>query len=249
MIKLGAKVSEFSRCGYRIRLISKAVILILWNSIISYILKAKYSMMKKIFFLMGLFIFTSSVAKAEINFAVSLDWLTVDADCIVKGRIISVKQSVTTPKNRTIKLVIIKKLKGGFGNVQDTIEVQNYPGYWEEDKYKNKVVLIFLKIAHENDKDVPYLLLGGGGLSNENALIDIENYGKGFTGDFRVLTSEQAIVDYIDDVIKKTKGLKKGNYIYIKAPYDSEAFKHLYAGSACYIAVPDNLYPNAKKKE
>src|SRR3990172_8686083 len=118
-------------------------------------------------------ILASIILKAEINTAVSIDWLTVDADCIVKGKIISVEveqNNTNSGDMATIKLVLSEKLKGFFvleksikGNVNDTIIIytSNYPPSWNPKAYLGKFVLVFLNVIAKN-ADYLHLLLAKG---------------------------------------------------------------------------------------
>jgi hypothetical protein len=216
----------------------------------------------KTFLTIVLIILASKILKAEINTTVSIDWLTVDADCILRGKVISIKvqQNIANSESMTtIKMIVLsEKLKGGFydpmgrikGNINDTIVFHTpfYSPSWKPEIYQDKVVLVFLKILAEAHNPILFQLISAKN-SYANSIIDLQYKDNNvINGHFNVLKSEKEILEYVSQIVTKTKDLEKGNIACLEVLSDSEANKILYWGSSCYIWVPNNLYPDAKLK-
>lgn len=190
------------------------------------------------------FILQTSILKSEITTAISVDWLSVDADLIVQGQIIEIKEyNSSQGTSAIIKIMVQSVLKG---KCSDTISVQVdfYSSNWGLKKFENKTAILFLK--NILDKDNFYQLLKAQN-SQFYSIINLNSSEiKVFAGNFKVLKTEKEIVEYINQVVIKSSGLKS-TIGCLDVPYESEAHTELYSGSSCYIWVPLSLYPEAKK--
>ena len=183
------------------------------------------------------------ITKAENNFVASIEWLTVDADVIVRGSIIQYEEKTTVTGNQvTIKLSVDSCFKG---MAQGTITIldNNYSAYFKPSFYHDKQVLIFLK--NTSTKRNFHLLKSP--VTNQLCLFDIISAkASAYTGEGKLLLGEKAIVDKVKEVVELTK-LTKGNITCIEPLMESEAYKNLWRGSRVTIYVPDNLFPNSRK--
>jgi hypothetical protein len=197
----------------------------------------------KVIFIIFLLMNSPFISKAENNAVASIEWLTVDADVIVRGSIIQVDEKPTTQGNQvTIKLTVDSCYKG---MAQGTITIidNNYSTFFKLSFYYDKQVLIFLK---STDTKRNFNLLKSP-ISTQLCLFDIISVKTSvYTGEGKILQGEKAILDRVKEVVEITK-LTRGNMACIEPAMESEAYKNLWMGSRVTIYVPDNLYPNSKK--
>jgi hypothetical protein len=187
--------------------------------------------------------FVAVPLRAEINMAASLEWLCVDADVVVKGTVISVKE-IKSDKGIS---AIIRMVKTSVykGQTPDTFEIHTdyYSPNWITKAFKGKSILAFLKYNPDQEKIFHPLKIGN---SQHWSLIELGEKAKGYAGNFKVLKTEKEIIEYIIPVIKETDG-KRGKMYLLDIPYETEAFGDLYSGSSCFLYVPDFMFPKAKK--
>lgn len=195
-------------------------------------------------FVLNFFLITSPIlSKAENNAVASIEWLTVDADVIVRGSIIQVEEKPTSQGNRvTFKLTVDSCYKGMAQGTITIIDI-NYSTNFKPSFYYDKQVLIFLK---STDTKRNFNLLKSP-ISTQLCLFDIISVKISvYTGEGKLLQGEKTILDRIKEVVELTK-LTKGNMACIEPTMESEAYKNLWMGSRVTIYVPDNLFPNSKK--
>ncbi len=146
------------------------------------------------------------------------------ADCYVSATITGIYKG-QEPQNNNI--VIYSRL--------------NWSGSDKWEKQVGRELMVFLKDLG-CDKYCSY-----GIWDDSFGMMDINSPApKALTGDFRMIMKKDTLVSYIKDCVKKLEG-KKAQPYFLEVPYETDAYGALYAGSSCYLIVPDVLYPNAKK--
>lgn len=200
--------------------------------------------MKRLFSLIvfSLVLAQLSADPVEINVGTSLDWLCYDADMIIIGRLTeTVENKKADPYSdylNTNRMNITVLIKGDMS--ADKIQFTTRLPYIGGHQLKNLVgkdILVFLKTSqgHYHAWDAEYAVI---------CLDDPMQHA--FTGEFTCLKNRTEITSYMEETLKKLEG-KTAEPHYLEVPYDSEAHGVLYAGSSCYLIVPNVLYPKARK--
>lgn len=198
--------------------------------------------MKK-YILIFVFLLYALYGKAEINMAASLEWLCVDADVVLKGKVISVIE------NKSVQglsaTITVMKAEVYKGQMPDTFKVMTdyYSPNWLTKSFQEKSMLMFLKYNPDQEKVFHPLKIGS---SQGWSFLELGEKAKAYAGNFKVLKTEKEIIDYILPLIKQTDG-KSGKMHLLEIPYETEAFQDLYSGSSCYLYVPDFMFPKSRK--
>lgn len=203
----------------------------------------KQNRILKVIFYFFLLAQSPLITKAENNAVASIEWLTVDADVIVRGSIIQVEEKPTSKGNQVTIMLKVDSCYKGMAQGTITILDNNYSSYFKPSFYNDKQVLIFLK--NTSTKRIFNLLKSP--VSDQLCLFDIISVKTSvYTGEGKLLQGEKAILDKVKEVVELTK-LTKGNMSCIEPVMESEAYKNLWMGSRVTIYVPDSLFPNSKK--
>lgn len=182
---------------------------------------------------------------AEINTAVSIDWLTTQSDIIVKGKVIDVIETRVDLNNTAKLLITVDSVYKGICTDTITVYIGIITPAWDSKKVLNKKIIIFLSNSFESKNTFELLVEN---IDRFSSIINLEQPDiKVFAGDFRVLKTELEITKYIERVIAKANNIKSAMSYLSITPF-SEAWNELYAGSSCYLYVPASLYPEAKDK-
>ena len=216
-------------------------------------------MRTRLFLLISIFALSLNISKtyAEINFGNSLEWVCSSSDLIVRGTITSVDM-----KGEQV-VCSFEVTEGLFGELKNTAIEFTYTSIQaQNDKVKKMMtggreVLVFLQNKNKADKKAPAEYSP---VHDQNTgffyIIDLTEPGKLLMSakDFKILKTNAEVIKYTKDFIVQLKGFleKKKKYKFKKYLFelvkDSEVFKELYSGSACYLYVPDAFFPNAKEK-
>lgn len=194
-----------------------------------------------------LFSFFSFLFPQEINMANSVEWLCYDANTIALVKVDSYEEKSGKGNNLEwdgiMKATITKQFKGTEPMLK-TITIYTRLAYNFDGKYKNMVGkerIVFLK-DQGCDKYCWYTVA-----DDDRAVVDPQSPGSLLLkGDFTYLKTKGEIEDYVVNCVEKLKG-KIANKHFLEVPYETEAYGALYSGSACYLMVPDIMFPNAKK--
>jgi hypothetical protein len=183
-----------------------------------------------------------------IHIANSIDWLCYDANTIAIIKVESYHEEPLQDKTLSadcyITASITELYKGQKPLIYDHIVVYSRLAYIGLDKWKNlvgKEVLVFLKDLG-CDKHCSYAIMD----DNSGMILPDSPAPKALTGDFKMIMKKDSLINYVKNCIKKLEG-KTAKPYYLEVPFETEAHGALYAGSACYLIVPDILYPKAKK--
>jgi len=206
--------------------------------------------------LLLLFVFSVFTGYSEINIGNSIEWLCADAGLIATGKLKSYSKATTGNNLWICTFETNEILKGTSASPVDFII-----NYIAEDSLKKYVseqttMLIFLK---ENEK--PYK---SNKIKTAWYIMETCNSMPAF---INLLTPQHALVtantftvlNYRDLIISLCRlSLQKiaeyeiqGKSVfmnYLETPFQTEAFELLYAGSKCYLVVPDFMFPESKEQ-
>jgi hypothetical protein len=211
--------------------------------------------MKKISVLLLFLCLSFFNSQAEINIGNSVEWLCADAGMIATGIVSSYTRCTTTGNIWVCTFATVEILRGSTESpVYFTINLT-------EDSLKKYVsqktpLLVFLKenekpfkcknikaswYAMESYNSIPVLI-------NLNSTPKILISGQGFIP----LTGRETILSYTRSILMKLAGyeiLGKTVFMnYLEIPVTTSVFNLLYQGSACYLTVPDFMFPDSKEK-
>jgi hypothetical protein len=172
---------------------------------------------------------------SEINVGDSLDWMTIDSELILKGRVLKADRA-----DRIIKVQEV--LKGEAEGPEIRIRV------WDTWSSADHSLLFFLKKGREKDEAWTLRTASYG-------IVDLEEPARSaITAELKVLRDADQILKRVRSRIQlqkdqpdrykpvpETGGIfwrsLKGRLL-LEVDFESEAWKALYSGSACYLVVP-----------
>jgi hypothetical protein len=171
-------------------------------------------------FLMAL----ATPSAAEINMADSIEWAAADSHAIVVG---VVERTTSRGQAWETELRVIETIKGpSRQRVQLRIHHhgRDTPRRWQTDR---ATLLVFLRADDEGQ-----LAVRGG--PSAPGIYDLARPAPAFTADFDVITTGDALMTTTRAAAKR----KAARSFQLDVPYDSDAFKTLYSGSAVWLYVP-----------
>jgi hypothetical protein len=191
-----------------------------------------------------------TLARAETTVGSSVEWLTCEATVVVVGR---VERIVTTRgpgdvfyDDCTVEVTEIIKGKVEGGRLVfclRTLSAESPAKAWMKSP---EPVLLFLSTSerHGSEKHLDGMLVPTS-LQVPLSVIDLAAPGKYvLDARFRVLADQKAILEtcrkiaaQLADHLKRNPG-GKVEARQLEAPLSSEAWRSLYAGSACYVKAP-----------
>lgn len=214
--------------------------------------------MKRTFLAVALCLAISSVVRAEIMVATSVEWLTCNSEVVVVGKI---KQITTINGAHSViyedcVVEVSEVLKGDIKDKQITFCLRTFSLFPTAKALMNSKdgVLFFLSTskengseAHLNNKLVP---------SSEQfplSIVDLSNPPKNlFNMKFMALTKGEDILRDCRSTLTTLKKYQADNpkqevkRHYLKVPFETDAYKLLYSDSACYLYVPDFMSKESK---
>lgn len=180
---------------------------------------------------------TAGRATAEINVADSLEWMTADADLVVRGPVTAVTRR-PGPGDVVwyeLSVRVDERLKGKAGD-QVTLAIRDLsgldPAAWRaraEDR-----LWFLVSSARRADDDRAYTRAPWALRPGDGATLALDGRTALYTADFAALTARDAILAAIRAAAPGTAT----RAVHVDAPYDSAAFHALYGGSSVWINVP-----------
>jgi hypothetical protein len=211
-------------------------------------------------------LFVPSVAFALINTGESVEWMTVDSELIVRGKVFNVVKSPAPDNDYVFENITVKVsevIKGEYKETTITFQWRTYK--WNDpptSKTWSKDTLFFLiKKASEKESGKSAELWSL--RCNWHGVIDLERPDtSAINADFEVLKKSEDILKCIKERLKVLKSqpqecrhtrfdmdvsvfARQDGFIRLEVPRRTEAYRALYSGSACYLIVP----PDRKYKE
>jgi hypothetical protein len=189
-------------------------------------------------------------ARAEINLADSVEWMTVDARLVVRGKVVGCKDS-KGPGDVVLRDVTVRveeALKGKPAGKTVTVRLWLRGGGragkdWE---VSGRSYLFFLRQGQADDGKE---LEGKVVLREPNqSVIDLKEPGKVYTADMKRAADGNAVMALVrkyaakpalprevgaPNVFKPQQG-----YLRLEVPFDAPIHRDLWAGSVCYLNVP-----------
>lgn len=206
--------------------------------------------------LLLLFVFSLFSASAEINIGNSIEWLCADAGLIATGRLKSYAKAEAGNNLWTCTIETMEILKG---TTESPLEftINNIA----EDSLKKYVseqttLLIFLKESEKpfKNKKVKTSWYIMETINSVPALINLLKPQEGLitAQTFSVLNYRDLIISVCRLCLKKIAEYEiQGETVfmnYLEIPFKTPAYSLLYSGSACYLTVPDFMFPESKEK-
>jgi hypothetical protein len=203
------------------------------------------------------------LARAEIALAESIEWLAASADRVVVGRIVSFKGADpgAQGKNRGLALATVRvaeTLKGAGDKDALCVGLRDVDERRADGWRKDGTDLIFFlgtsiqATSFERRVCNHWPLRGGDALP---FVVPLEKPGNRLLGatTFKVLKQRGAILAAARDALRRLAAAagsppRAAKRYFLEVPFESEVHKVLYSGSACYLYVPDLIFPKAKPK-
>jgi hypothetical protein len=223
---------------------------------ISITLSCNSHKMKKTICLFLIISLTIPFSKAEINTGNSVEWLCADAGMIATG-ILQSHTKCTAGNNTYVCTFLTGEIILGSTASPITFIISNFSDDSLK-KYESQKtpLLIFLK---EFEKNIKCLKSSTSWQVMEcynsmPAMINLDTPHRLLISaqGFLVLSKRETIISYCRIVLKKLAEYQiMGHTVfmnYLKIPYETAVFNLLYQGSACYLMVPDFMFPDSKEK-
>ncbi len=180
---------------------------------------------------------TAGRAHAEINIADSVEWMTADADLVVRGPVTAVTRR-PGPGDVVwyyLTVRVDERLKGKVGD-QVTLIIRDLAGLaptaWRDRGEDRLWFLVDSARRVKDDRD--YARARWALRPGDGATLALDGGTALYTADFAALTARDAILAAVRAAATSTAT----RVIHLDAPYDSPAFRGLYGGSAVWINVP-----------
>lgn len=193
--------------------------------------------------------FHAVIVRAEIMIVDSLEWEVADSPPIVQARVADLTESRGRNQviYRDLKLADVKVLKGDAKpeNLALRLRVLGDDPLGKSCKTSGDTYIFFLEPGKkENDSEMG----GYWVLRDREAFIDLDHPARVYTAAMK----EETARDEILKIISAYKDWKKDatpvgapnifkpqrEYVRMEIMFDSPIYKHIFAGSACYINVP-----------
>ena len=211
--------------------------------------------MNKLLLLLSAFLMPlgSTSKDDEINIAKSIEWLCAESEIIVTAEITSMiptKGKRNTPLLSTT-IEVEETIKGTDVDKTLYISIPDHYQHFSKRYQKGATYLFFLNTSIEaygfeghsyhtwplmDDALDPYA-------------INLEDIGTRMLGGYTKtrINDRDKLIRYCKRAIEELSKCENPEQVFLDLPWESEAFKTLYQGSACYLIVPDCLFPEAKK--
>ena len=178
-------------------------------------------------------------AAAEINAADSLEWMTADAELVVRGRVTAVT-SRPGPGSVVwyVATIGVTEVVKGKAPRRVTVAIRELgrddPRVWMAKRQDRLWFLVAGARRADEDRDyrrAPFALRPGDGASLLLAA----------AGGDRAYTASFAVLDRADDLLAVARAAASSTATrahHVDVPYDAPAFQALYAGSSVWLWVP-----------
>jgi hypothetical protein len=208
-----------------------------------------------------LFFTVPVIAHAEIVSTDSVEWMTVDCELVVKGKVAGVVKSPGEGDQvyEDVTVSISEVLKSDYKGTTVAFRWMTYKGKkhktasnWQKSKHE----MLFFLIKGDPKKEKGSYKDRWTLRTSRTAVIDLDNPGKSaITADFKKLEESKdvlkavrarvALIKQSDPKLKKHEvgrepsvfGPQKG-FVRLDVPAFSQAWEAVYADSACYLIVP-----------
>ena len=221
----------------------------------------KHTTMKNMLILLALCALAPAL-KAKIAIANSIEWLTVDADHIITGKL-TITGTTKGKGNSVLTLCVLEetgRIKSSDTTKRKTwhFAVADYHARGLEE-LKDKEVLIFLRGTVEafSSNGKTYNLWPMDAPQSQPAIIDLSAPGtRAMTArGFKVLKKKEEILEHCSYALEKLKEYKSKHpeQVHFKeakldVPFENEVSDVLYSGSVCYLIVPKFMFTEAKEE-
>ncbi|MBI2335135.1 MAG: hypothetical protein HYU97_00010 [Deltaproteobacteria bacterium] len=192
---------------------------------------------------------------AEIALVDSLEWITLDAELIVRGKVKKnspAKSNSIQSRNSKFSPVHFQVFETLKGNVVS--EIQFEAGYLKEvlEKWgsEGSDVLVFLKqIDFQKSASGKVWAVRSGEFPNAINLDWLktrpEIHFNIFNTAMQAIKNREQVIQLVKDTLVQWKDIKSIQRASVDVPYKTELFKRYYSGSSVYLIVP--LSPQLQK--
>lgn len=218
-------------------------------------------------FSLSLLIAAPRSSRAEINMSESLELLVTKADWIVAGRItkLSPADPAARGKNSDLTLVIVQPTETVKAPTREAprpavcIGVRGFAAATLAEYQKQGTELLFFLEQTIQATSYEKVLCDLWPIRNQGSsqpyIVSLSNPGKQLLSatTFKVLKDRATILAACKDTMKrfpwpdKRKPDDGPQAVFLELPFESEAFQALYSGSACFLYVPEGMFPKAKR--
>jgi hypothetical protein len=205
--------------------------------------------MRRSLTILALFVTTSTLARAEINIVDSLEWMSVDARLIVRGKVVRCEDTKgpgdVTYRDATIEVAQVVKGKVEGRTVAVRLRLLGKDGTGLDWKESGHPYLFFLTQGNPaDDKNLAGCWVTRG---HNYEVIDLEKPAKVYTSDMKkaenakeilALVTKYAAVPVRPDVGPGNVGKPRPGSLVLEVPFDAPIFNELWAGSSVLMVVP-----------
>lgn len=193
----------------------------------------------------------------EISGASSLEWLTVSSEVVATGKVLKVEkvkgQFAVLYENYTLE--VSENIKGVKAKEVIKFSIRTFSTHPVFGKTINisDEVIVFLTTYQEQEAFLKGKLVPTSD-SFPLSVISLNNPSRHIIDlKFEVLSEKDEIVETCRRAQSRLTEYKKQNPkaeikgFYVEVPMDTKAFQDLFAGSSCFLRVPNFLSPNSKE--
>ena len=207
------------------------------------------------FIIFVLLLFSFKNLHAEIALVDSLEWITLDAELIVRGKVkksSSAKSNSIQSRNSKFSPVHFQVFETLKGNAVS--EIQFEAGYLKEilEKWagEGSEVLVFLKqIDFQKSPSGKVWAVRSGEFPNAINLDWLktkpEIHFNIFNTAMQAIKNRESVIQLVKDTLVQWKDIKSIQSASVDVPYETELFKRYYSGSSVFLVVP--LSPQLQK--
>jgi hypothetical protein len=183
----------------------------------------------------------AGIARAEINFGESIEWVIADSDWVFIGKITKIEK---TDHYEIVTVEVSKTFRGKHEEkARFTVRSGGRPDAESWRKAGVSMLFCLVKRDHIKDnKELPNLdFVLRYGTSHHCAVFLGKTDQPGldvFTRDFKVLTDPAAMIKHVENYAKSIPGDWKRKHVIVDLPADTPAFGKLWAGSAVIFTLP-----------
>lgn len=203
----------------------------------------KPSLLLSVLFTCGFFVSLPAVARAEIVFGESIEWVIADSERVFMGNVAKVER---VGDHEVVTVKVAKTFRGKH-EAQVTFVVQKRGGWSGQGWLKFDVPMVFCLIPRERLKNTSALLKEYDwflrpGVAEHSAVflgkaellgtIDV------ITRDFNFLMEPDAIIKYVEAYTKLIPANWTKKRLVLHVPTETPAYKQLWRGSGVLLSVP-----------
>jgi pimeloyl-ACP methyl ester carboxylesterase len=199
-------------------------------------------------------------ALAKINIGQSIEWVVVDSDRIVTGKLKKIDPYAPDPRREIVTVTVDKTLKGAAAETATFLVSPHWGPIARDWQAEGKPMMFFLVKNAFKDKDSPlakfewvlreerlaYSALFLGEVKHDWVKTRTMRV---FTREFDVLSKPEDIIKRVEKIVAAVGKTPRRESYQVEVPWKSAAHYELYSGSAVYLILPVGQQYGAKRHD